>query len=53
MRAGVSFFEILLILALIVVFVDPKQIPGLLRKSMRIVGQAREEIKKLFDEVKL
>lgn len=53
MNAGVSFLEIILILALIVIFVDPKQIPSLLKKSLKIAGQAKAEIKKFFDEISL
>jgi len=53
MRAGVSFLEILLILTLIVVFVDPKQIPSLLKKSLKIAAQTKAEIKKFFDEISL
>jgi Sec-independent protein translocase protein TatA len=53
MRAGVSFLEILLILTLIVVFVDPKQIPSLLQKSLKIAAQARMEVKKFLDEISL
>jgi len=48
---GVGFFEILLILVLMVIFVNPKHIPGLLRKSMKIVKQIRREVHKFLDDV--
>jgi Sec-independent protein translocase protein TatA len=53
MTSGVSLSEILLILALIVVFVDAKQIPGLIRKSVRIVSQVRASIKKFLDDIEI
>ena len=51
MRSGVGLSEVLLILALIVVFVDPKQIPGLIRKVARAVFWLRAEAKKFFDDI--
>ena len=51
MRNGVGFSEILLILVLVVIFVDPKQIPDLLRKSLKITGQIRREIRKFMDDI--
>ena len=51
MRSGIGFSEILLILLVIVIFVDAKQIPELLRKSMKIAGQLRAEIQKFLDDV--
>jgi Sec-independent protein translocase protein TatA len=53
MTSGVSLSEILLVLALIVIFVDAKQIPGLIRKSMKIVAQARASIKKFLDDIEI
>jgi Sec-independent protein translocase protein TatA len=53
MRAGVGFFEIVLILTLIVIFVDTKQIPGLLRKVYKISARLRGEVRKFFDEINL
>jgi len=53
MRAGVSFLEVLLILTLIVVFVDPKQIPSLLQKSLKIAAQIKKEVKNFFDGINL
>ncbi|MDR1811312.1 MAG: hypothetical protein LBQ87_00615 [Candidatus Fibromonas sp.] len=51
MTSGVGFSEILLILAIMVIFVDSKQIPGLIRKSIRIVSQVRAAVKKFIDEL--
>ena len=51
MRSGIAFSEILLVLALILIFVDPKQIPGLIRKSMKIAGQLRAEVRRFLDDV--
>jgi len=50
MTSGIGFSEILLVLAVMVIFVDPKQIPGLIRKSFRIVSQLRTAIKRFIDE---
>jgi len=50
MTSGVGFSEILLILALIVVFVDSKRIPGLVRKGFRIAGQLRSAVRKFLDD---
>ncbi|MDR2581021.1 MAG: hypothetical protein LBC85_08520 [Fibromonadaceae bacterium] len=51
MTSGVSFPEILLILILIVIFVEPKQIPGLIRKSVKVIAQLRVAFKKIIDEM--
>ncbi len=51
MTSGIGFFEILLILAVMVIFVEPKKIPGLIRKCVRIVSQVRTAIKKFIDEL--
>jgi Sec-independent protein translocase protein TatA len=51
MRSGVGLSEILLIMALIVVFVDSKQIPGLARKTFRAAGQMRAAVKKYMNEI--
>jgi Sec-independent protein translocase protein TatA len=51
MRSGVSFSEIILILTLIIIFVNPKEIPGLLRKGMKIVARLRAEVRKFLDDV--
>ncbi|MCL2064699.1 MAG: hypothetical protein FWG98_10085 [Candidatus Cloacimonetes bacterium] len=53
MRNGIGFTEILLILVLIVIFVNPKDIPDLLRKILKIVKNIRSELKKIFDEFNL
>jgi len=49
--AGVGFFEILLVLILVIIFVDPKHIPGLLRRSLKIAHKVRTEIRKILDDV--
>jgi Sec-independent protein translocase protein TatA len=51
MSTGIGFSEILLILAIIVIFIDSKQIPGLIRNSIKIMGQVRAAIKKFIDEL--
>jgi Sec-independent protein translocase protein TatA len=48
---GIGLSEILLILALIVVFVDSKKIPGLAGKCLKTVKQLRAAAKKYLDEV--
>ncbi|MDR0331439.1 MAG: hypothetical protein LBH93_07010 [Chitinispirillales bacterium] len=51
MRGGPGFSEVLLIFALIVVFVDPKQIPGLIRRGAGAIFWARSAAKKFFDDI--
>jgi len=51
MKSGISIPEILLVFALIVVFVDSKQIPGLIRKTLKTAGQLRAAVRKYIDEV--
>jgi Sec-independent protein translocase protein TatA len=51
MASGISFSEILLILVLIIIFVDAKQIPGLIRKSVKVIVQLRTAFKKFIDEI--
>jgi Sec-independent protein translocase protein TatA len=51
MRSGVGMSEVLLVLALIVIFVDSRQIPGLVRRSLKIVGQSRAAVRKFLDDV--
>ncbi len=51
MTSGIGFFEILLILAIMVIFVDSKQIPGLIRKSVKVIAQVRAAIKKFIEEL--
>ena len=51
MKSGIGFSEILLILALILIFISPKQVPGLIRKSLRIVSQLRSGFRKFFDDI--
>jgi len=53
MTSGIGFSEILLILAIIVIFIDSKQIPGLIRKSIKIVSQVRAAVKKFIDELNI
>jgi Sec-independent protein translocase protein TatA len=51
MTSGIGFSEILLILAIMVIFVDSKHIPGLIQKSVKIVAQLRAAVKKFIDEI--
>jgi Sec-independent protein translocase protein TatA len=51
MTSGIGFSEILLILAIIVVFVDSKHIPGLVRKSVKTMAQLRTAVKRFIDEM--
>ncbi|MDR3002181.1 MAG: hypothetical protein LBU89_13075 [Fibromonadaceae bacterium] len=51
MTSGIGFSEILLILVILVIFVDAKEIPGLIRKALKITRQIRAEIKKFIDEM--
>ena len=51
MRLGIGISEIVLILVIIIIFVDPKQVPDLLKKGMKIAGQVRREIRKFLDEI--
>jgi len=51
MKSGIGMSEVLLVLALIVIFVDSKQIPGLVRKSLKIVGQLRAAVRKFLDDI--
>jgi len=51
MTSGIGFSEILLILAIIVIFVDSKHIPGLIRKSVKTVAQLRAAVKRFVDEI--
>ncbi|MDR1829878.1 MAG: hypothetical protein LBQ76_03820 [Candidatus Fibromonas sp.] len=50
MTSGIGFSEILLVLAIMVIFVEPKKIPGLIRECFKIATQLREAIKKFIDE---
>ena len=52
MSTGIGFSQILVILILIVIFVEPKHIPGFIRKSLKIYRQMRAELKNLFNDVK-
>ena len=51
MKSGIGLSEILLILALVVIFVDSKKVPGLIRKTFKIVGQLRAAAKKFLDDI--
>jgi Sec-independent protein translocase protein TatA len=51
MKSGIGFSEILLILALILIFVNPKDIPELLRKSLKIIAQIRAQIRSFLDDI--
>ena len=51
MSTGVSFGEIAVILLLIIIFVKPKDLPDLLRKTMKTAGEIRAKSKALIDEI--
>jgi Sec-independent protein translocase protein TatA len=51
MKSGIGLSEILLILALIIIFIDAKQIPGLVRKGFKIAGRLRTEARKFWNDV--
>lgn len=53
MTTGIGLSEIILILALMVIFVDSKQIPALIRKAFKIVAQIKAKVKEIMDEVNL
>ena len=43
MRNGIGFYEIVVILVLIVIFVDPKKIPDLIKKMVAMYRKIRKE----------
>jgi len=51
MTSGIGFSEVLLILAIIVIFVDSKHVPGLIRQSVKTMAQLRAAVKKFIDEI--
>jgi len=51
MKNGIGISEILLVLALVVIFVDSKKVPGLIRRTFNIAGQIRAAVKKLLDDI--
>jgi Sec-independent protein translocase protein TatA len=51
MRMGIGLSEVLLILALIVIFTDSKKLPGLIRKSFRTAGQLRTMVRRYWDDI--
>jgi len=51
MSSGISFGEILVILMLIIIFVKPKDIPELLRKTMKTAGEIRAKSRAFIDEI--
>lgn len=51
MTSGIALSEILIVLALIVILVKPKDIPEILRKIIKFAHQLRAEFKKLTDEL--
>jgi Sec-independent protein translocase protein TatA len=51
MTSGIGFSEILLILAVIIIFVSPKDAPGLIRRIFKIIAQLRAAVKKFLDEM--
>jgi len=52
MTSGIGISEILLILAIIVIFVDSKHIPDLVRKSVKTMAQLRAAVRNIIDEIK-
>ncbi|MCL2283091.1 MAG: hypothetical protein FWC26_07220 [Fibromonadales bacterium] len=53
MTSGVGYSEVLLILLVMVIFINPKQIPGLIRKFFKITAQLRAAVKKFLDEMEI
>jgi Sec-independent protein translocase protein TatA len=51
MKTGIGISEILLILALIVIFIDAKQIPGIIKKGFKIWDRLQSEIRKFMSEI--
>jgi len=51
MISGIGFSEILLILAVMVIFIDSKHIPGIIRQSVKAMAQLRAAVKKFIDEI--
>jgi len=51
MKSGIGLSEILMILALVVIFVDSKKVPGLIRKSFKTAGQIRAAVRKFLDDI--
>jgi Sec-independent protein translocase protein TatA len=51
MISGIGFSEFFLILAIIIVFVSPKDAPRLIRKIFKIIAQLRAAVKKFLDEI--
>jgi Tat protein translocase TatB subunit len=51
MTNGIGFSEILLIVAVMVIFVKPKDIPEVMRKVFKTLGQLRTTVKKFIDEI--
>jgi Sec-independent protein translocase protein TatA len=51
MTSGIGFSEVLLIFAVIIIFVSPKNAPKLIRKIFRIITQLRTAVKRFLDEI--
>ena len=51
MTSGIGFAEIFLVLVIIIIFVKPKDIPKLMRKSFKLFGQLRTAVKKFMDDI--
>jgi Sec-independent protein translocase protein TatA len=51
MKTGIGLSEILLIFALIVIFIDAKQIPDLVRKGFKIMGRLQSEAQKFMNDI--
>ena len=52
MTFGLGFFEILLILILAVIFIPPKDLPGIIRKCAQILGKINKNIREFMKEWK-
>jgi Tat protein translocase TatB subunit len=51
MTSGIGFTEILLIVAVMVIFVKPKDIPEVMRQVFKALGQLRATVKKFMEEI--
>jgi len=51
MRFGISFFEVILILIIIVIFIPPEDIPRIIRKGAKLIKQINKRIMDLMDDI--
>jgi Sec-independent protein translocase protein TatA len=51
MKTGIGLSEILLILALVVIFIDAKQIPNIIKKGFKAWGRLQLEIRKFMNDI--